>query len=108
MPGVVCVALRARRLSRWRGAHAEELDQYPDKAMHNVMDFLIKHGHIVIFVAVFIEQIGLPVPSGPVLVAAGALVGFHRLSLAPVVLLAVAASLICDSLWFCLGRRRGV
>src|ERR1700690_1935606 len=76
--------------------------------MHNVMDFLIKHGYIVIFVAVFIEQIGLPVPSGPVLLAAGALVGFHYLSLAPVLALAVAASLICDSLWFGLGRRRGV
>ena len=76
--------------------------------MHNAMDFLIKHGYVVIFVAVFIEQIGLPVPSGPVLLAAGALVGFHRLSLAPVLALAVAASLICDSLWFGLGRRRGV
>src|ERR1035438_2986555 len=76
--------------------------------MHNAMDFLIKHGYIVIFVAVFLEQIGLPVPSGPVLLAAGALVGFHRLSLAPVLALAVAASLIYDSLWFSLGRRRGV
>jgi membrane protein DedA with SNARE-associated domain len=75
--------------------------------MHNAMDFLIKHGYIVIFVAVFIEQIGLPVPSGPVLLAAGALVGFHRLSLAPVLALAVAASLISDSLWFSLGIRRG-
>ena len=75
--------------------------------MHNAMDFLIKHGYIVIFVAVFLEQIGLPVPSGPVLLAAGALVGFHRLSLAPVLALAVAASLISDSLWFSLGRRRG-
>jgi len=75
--------------------------------MHNAMYFLIKHGYIVIFVAVFIEQIGLPVPSGPVLLAAGALVGFHRLSLAPVLALAVAASLISDSLRFSLGRRRG-
>jgi membrane protein DedA with SNARE-associated domain len=43
----------------------------------------------------------------PVLLAAGALVGFHCLSLAPVLALAAAASLICDSLWFSLGRRRG-
>jgi membrane protein DedA with SNARE-associated domain/rhodanese-related sulfurtransferase len=75
--------------------------------MHSVMDFLLKHGYMVIFVAVFIEQIGLPVPSGPVLMAAGALVGFHRLSLPPVLALAAAASLLCDSLWFGLGRRRG-
>jgi membrane protein DedA with SNARE-associated domain/rhodanese-related sulfurtransferase len=75
--------------------------------MHAAMDFLLRHGYIVIFVAVFIEQIGLPIPSGPVLLAAGALVGFHRLGLAPVLALAVAASLICDNLWFGLGRRRG-
>jgi membrane protein DedA with SNARE-associated domain/rhodanese-related sulfurtransferase len=71
------------------------------------MDFLLRHGYIVIFVAVFTEQIGLPIPSGPVLLAAGALAGFHRLNLASALALAVAASLICDSLWFTLGRRRG-
>jgi membrane protein DedA with SNARE-associated domain/rhodanese-related sulfurtransferase len=75
--------------------------------MHSAMDFLLRHGYVVIFVAVFIEQIGLPIPSGPVLLAAGALAGFQRLNLAPVLALAVAASLICDSLWFALGRRRG-
>jgi membrane protein DedA with SNARE-associated domain/rhodanese-related sulfurtransferase len=75
--------------------------------MHSAMDFLLRHGYVVIFVAVFIEQIGLPIPSGPVLLAAGALAGFHRLNLAPALALAVAASLICDSLWFALGRRRG-
>jgi membrane protein DedA with SNARE-associated domain/rhodanese-related sulfurtransferase len=71
------------------------------------MDFLLRHGYIVIFVAVSIEQIGLPIPSGPVLLAAGALAGFHRLNLAPALALAAAASLICDSLWFTLGRQRG-
>ena len=75
--------------------------------MHNTMDFLLRHGYIVIFVAVFIEQIGLPIPSGPALLAAGALAGSHRLNLGPALALAVAASLICDSLWFALGRRRG-
>lgn len=75
--------------------------------MHSAMDFLLRHGYVVIFVAVFIEQVGLPIPSGPVLLAAGALVGFQRLNLAPVLALAVVASLIADSLWFALGRRRG-
>lgn len=75
--------------------------------MHSVMEFLLRHGYVVIFVAVFIEQIGLPIPSGPVLLAAGALAGYHRLNLAPALGLAIAASLISDSLWFALGRRRG-
>jgi len=76
--------------------------------MHSAMDFLLRHGYIVLFVAVALEQIGLPIPSGPVLLAAGALAGSHRLNLGPALALAVAASLICDSLWFALGRLRGV
>jgi membrane protein DedA with SNARE-associated domain/rhodanese-related sulfurtransferase len=75
--------------------------------MHSAMDFLIKHGYIVVFVAVFVEEIGLPIPSDPVLLAAGALVGFHRLALLPVLALAMAATSIPDGLWFHLGRRRG-
>ena len=51
--------------------------------MHNAMDFLLRHGYSAIFVAVFIEQIGLPIPSGPVLLAAGALAGSGRLNVAP-------------------------
>ena len=75
--------------------------------MNTAMDFLLRQGYIAIFVAVFIEQIGLPIPSGPVLLAAGALAGFQRLDLVPVLVLPLAASLICDCLWFALGRRRG-
>ena len=75
--------------------------------MHSAMDFLLQHGYSVILVAVFIEQIGLPIPSGPVLLAAGALVGFQRLNLLLVLVLAVAACLVCDTVWFWLGRRRG-
>jgi len=71
------------------------------------MDFLLRHGYMVVFVAVCIEQIGLPIPSGPVLLAAGALAGFHCLNLVPVLVLSLTASLICDSLWFVLGWRRG-
>ena len=75
--------------------------------MHSAMEFVLRHGYTVIFVAVFVEQIGLPIPSGPELLAAGALAGFGLLNLAPVLVLSVAASLVADTLWFCLGRRRG-
>jgi hypothetical protein len=33
--------------------------------MHGAMDFLLRHGYFVIAVAVFIEQIGLPIPRSP-------------------------------------------
>jgi len=69
--------------------------------------FLIRHGYTVIFAWVFAEQIGLPLPAIPVLLAAGALAGNGKLSLALVVLLAVVASVMSDTIWYQIGRRRG-
>ena len=61
----------------------------------------------MLFGFVFAEQIGLPVPAFPVLLAMGALAGAGRFSMAAAVALAVAASLIADTFWYELGRRRG-
>src|SRR2546425_9372261 len=54
------------------------------------------------------EQLGLPIPAIPLLLAAGALAGSQRLSLALILLVSVVASLLADTLWYELGRRRGV
>jgi len=75
--------------------------------MNETLDFLIKHGYAVLFIAVLAEQMGLPLPSAPFLLAAGALAGLGRSNLLEALTLAVSASLIGDSLWFYLGRRRG-
>jgi membrane protein DedA with SNARE-associated domain len=48
--------------------------------MPKAMEFLSRHGYVVLCVTVLVKQIGLPVPSVPFLVAAGALAGLHRLS----------------------------
>ncbi len=75
--------------------------------MNETVEFLLKHGYIVLFVTVLAEQSGLPLPSAPFLLAAGALAGLGRLNLPLALTLAVIASLLGDSLWFSLGRRRG-
>src|SRR2546428_11879107 len=54
------------------------------------------------------RQFGLPVPAIPVLLAAGALAGLGRLNLSLVLAASIAASLLSDTLWFEIGRRRGV
>jgi membrane protein DedA with SNARE-associated domain len=41
--------------------------------MDETTQFLIRHGLLVLFVAVFLEQMGLPLPAGPWLLAAGTL-----------------------------------
>jgi membrane protein DedA with SNARE-associated domain len=72
------------------------------------MEFLVRHGYALLFGIVLIEQLGLPLPSPPVLLAAGALAGLGQLNLALVVLLPAVAALLADFVWFELGRRKGM
>ena len=75
--------------------------------MSTLTQFLLQYGYIILFLGVLAEQIGLPFPSSPLLLAAGALLGTHRLNSAAIVATATTASLMADSVWYGLGRRRG-
>jgi membrane protein DedA with SNARE-associated domain len=57
---------------------------------------------------VLAEQIGLPLPAVPFLLAAGGLVGSGRLDLGLVLAVAGIASLLSDTLWYWVGRVQGV
>jgi len=71
------------------------------------IQFLMTYGYVLLFAGVFVEQIGLPVPALPFLLAAGALAGSGNLNFALVMLVAIVPALLSDLLWFELGRRRG-
>jgi len=43
--------------------------------MHDMVSLIARHGYLVIFLVVFAEAIGLPVPAAIALVAGGAYVG---------------------------------
>jgi membrane protein DedA with SNARE-associated domain/rhodanese-related sulfurtransferase len=75
--------------------------------MEATVHFLTQHGIAVLFIAVLAEQIGLPIPAVPFLIAAGALAGTGQMALGVVLATAVIAALIGDQIWFELGRRRG-
>jgi membrane protein DedA with SNARE-associated domain/rhodanese-related sulfurtransferase len=99
----------------WRGTiialvepheHSHSLN-FTRADMNETMHFLAQHGTIVLFAAVLAEQIGLPLPAVPFLIAAGALVGTGQMSLSVAVVAAVSAALFGDQVWFELGRRRG-
>lgn len=75
--------------------------------MAEAVQFLLRHGYAVVFVWVLAEQIGLPLPAIPFLLAAGGLAGAGRLDLGLVLALAVFASLLGDTFWYEIGRRRG-
>jgi membrane protein DedA with SNARE-associated domain/rhodanese-related sulfurtransferase len=75
--------------------------------MDEVTQFLIRHGALVLFAVVMAEQVGLPIPAIPVLLAAGALAGLGKLNLGMAFLMAVSACLLGDLMWYYLGRYRG-
>jgi membrane protein DedA with SNARE-associated domain len=76
--------------------------------MSETVQFLLRHGALVLFGVVFVEQVGLPLPSVPFLFAAGALTGAGGLNPFAALGLPILASLLGDSLWYILGRRRGM
>ncbi len=75
--------------------------------MEHLISLLAQYGLLLVFANVLLAQAGLPLPAQPTLIVAGALVRDGQLSLAMVLLVAVAASLLGDLPWYAAGRRAG-
>jgi len=75
--------------------------------VNETVEFLIRHGAIVLFVALLIEQVGLPFPATPVLLFAGALAGAAKLHWATLLISGVLGSLVADVVWFYIGVFKG-
>jgi len=71
------------------------------------IEFFVGHAYAILFLWVLIEQLGLPIPSIPLLLTAGTLSATHRVGFTPTLLAVVAACLVSDSTWYALGRRYG-
>lgn len=76
--------------------------------MHKIIEFLLHHGYVVLLGWVFAEQVGLPLPSFPLLLAAGALAGSHQLNFLFCLLVCMVAAVVADSIWYELGRLKGI
>lgn len=44
---------------------------HQNTSMNETLDFLVRNGAVVLFVVVFLEQLGIPLPAAPWLLAAG-------------------------------------
>lgn len=75
--------------------------------MNEVNAFMSQYGEIVLFAVILGEQVGLPIPAIPVMLAAGALAGAGTMDLGLTILLSLAACLAGDVIWYELGKRRG-
>jgi membrane protein DedA with SNARE-associated domain len=76
-------------------------------AIKETLTFVERHGYALLFGWVLVEQSAIPLPSIPLLLAAGALVRAGRLNGVLASASCVSAALIADTLWFQLGKHGG-
>ena len=69
--------------------------------------FFVHYAYLILFLWVLVEQVGIPIPSIPVLLTAGTLTATHRIHHIYVLGAVLAACLVADTIWFSLGRRYG-
>jgi membrane protein DedA with SNARE-associated domain/rhodanese-related sulfurtransferase len=68
---------------------------------------LLMYGYLLLFVWVLGAQLGIPLPSTPVLLAAGGLSAGGQISFPLALLAALLACITADSAWFLIGRKYG-
>lgn len=75
--------------------------------MNNLLGTVFEHGYAFLFLIVFAEALGFPVPAALALIAGGAAAAAHILSLPTAFAVALAATILGDLLLFFLGRYTG-
>lgn len=75
--------------------------------MSSVEGLLLGHAYLILFGWVLVEQAGVPIPSVPLMLAAGTMSAAHKLHIAYALPMILLASVIADSGWYWLGRRYG-
>jgi membrane protein DedA with SNARE-associated domain/rhodanese-related sulfurtransferase len=75
--------------------------------LNDVQSLLQSHGPLLVFLNVLLKQSGLPIPTYPLLLAAGALAAHGSMSYGVALACAVAGATIADTGWYLAGRRFG-
>ena len=75
--------------------------------MSEIYELLVRHGTVILFVVVFIDRIGVPLPSAPWLLAAGALAVAGKINWVTALVAGALGGLLADLIWFYLGRYYG-
>lgn len=78
-----------------------------EMTMDQAIQFFVLKGDAVLFAWILAEQAGLPIPTIPLLLAAGALANTGRIHLARSLGLALTACLMADGFWYQMGRCHG-
>ena len=75
--------------------------------MTETLGDFVRYGYVALPVWVFAEQLGVPIPAAPILLAAGAIAGTGRMNLFFLTALALAGALTADLIWYRVGYARG-
>src|SRR5438093_9010881 len=67
--------------------------------MNETLEFLVRHGAAVLFAAVFVEQLGVPLPAAPWMLAAGGLAATGKINWFVALTAATIGSGIADLIW---------
>jgi membrane protein DedA with SNARE-associated domain len=73
--------------------------------MTHAAQFAVAHGAALLFIWILIQQAGVPIPSAPLLIAAGSLAGSTPLGLASSLTAAYSACLLANGFWYQIGRQ---
>lgn len=69
--------------------------------------FFVHYAYGILFLWVLVEQLGMPLPSIPLLLTAGTLSATHKMHASYALGVVLLACLIADSVWYLMGRRYG-
>ena len=69
--------------------------------------FFVHYAYAILFLWVLVEQLGVPIPSIPVLLTAGTLSATHKVHASYALAVVLLACAVADSAWYLLGRRYG-
>jgi membrane protein DedA with SNARE-associated domain len=75
--------------------------------MDELLHLLSRYGYTILFFNLLLESIGLPLPAGPMLIAAGAASAFGTLQLWLVVVISLSGMILGDWLLYMAGRYSG-
>jgi membrane protein DedA with SNARE-associated domain/rhodanese-related sulfurtransferase len=72
-----------------------------------LIELVARWGPLIVLAAVLLEQGGLPLPSAPILIVAGAIADSESLRPEKILMAALFACLAADHFWYGIGRRYG-
>ncbi|WP_084451415.1 VTT domain-containing protein [Roseateles chitosanitabidus] len=75
--------------------------------MRALIELLVLHDFLLVFLVTLAARVGAPVPAAPLLVVAGGLAAAGRISAGSLVTAAVLANVLGDAIWFIAGRNYG-